>query len=106
MDKQIKKKWLKALRSGKYNQGIGKLRQKADKGDEFCCLGVLCDVLTPKKWEPYGSYYSYETSLNLLSDNIKSVTKLSIKSLNHLIEMNDTKHNSFTTIANWISKHL
>lgn len=34
------KKWLRALRSGKYAQTRGTL--KADDG--YCCLGVACDV--------------------------------------------------------------
>lgn len=32
--------WLVALRSGDYKQGKGRLRI----GDEFCCLGVACDL--------------------------------------------------------------
>jgi len=36
------KKWLEALRSGKYQQGKNKLR---DSDDRFCCLGVACEVL-------------------------------------------------------------
>ncbi len=32
--------WTAVLRSGEYQQGAGLLR----KGDEFCCLGVLCDL--------------------------------------------------------------
>jgi hypothetical protein len=38
--KEVKDKWLTALRSGEYKQGPGALR----RGDEFCCLGVLCDL--------------------------------------------------------------
>lgn len=34
--------FVKALRSGKYEQGKGRLRTKDDK---FCCLGVACDVM-------------------------------------------------------------
>lgn len=46
MDKNIAKKWVKALRSGKYKKGIGQLKNKKD---EYCCLGVLCD-LSGKPW--------------------------------------------------------
>lgn len=38
------RKWVSALRSGKYQQGIGQLQ--SDSG--FCCLGVACDVFIPK----------------------------------------------------------
>ena len=47
MNQEIKTKWVAALRSGKYRQGKGLLRQEPAEGgdDQFCCLGVLCDVL-------------------------------------------------------------
>lgn len=41
MKKEIAEKWIAALRSGKYKQG----RACLQKGDQFCCLGVLCDIL-------------------------------------------------------------
>lgn len=40
MNRDIKDKWVAALRSGEYEQGKGRLRE----GDKFCCLGVLCDI--------------------------------------------------------------
>jgi len=40
MDPNIKKQWIEALRSGKYKQGRYWLRHR----NEFCCLGVLCDL--------------------------------------------------------------
>ena len=40
MDKQVKKLWIAALKSGEYAQGKGRLR----RGDSYCCLGVLCDL--------------------------------------------------------------
>lgn len=45
MNKRIAKKWIKALRSGKYKQSTGTLR--TDRG--FCCLGVLCDLYAKEK---------------------------------------------------------
>lgn len=41
MNQEIKAKWVAALISGEYKQGIGRL--KSDRG-EYCCLGVLCDI--------------------------------------------------------------
>lgn len=55
MNETIKEKWLKALRSGKYKQGTGRLFGKYEKNKkEFCCLGVLCDLYAKEhdvKWE-------------------------------------------------------
>lgn len=46
MNKAIKRKWVAALRSGKYKQGGGELRYERDEGDiRHCCLGVLCEVM-------------------------------------------------------------
>jgi hypothetical protein len=40
MNKEIADKWIEALRSGEYEQGIASLQS----GGRFCCLGVLCDL--------------------------------------------------------------
>ena len=41
MNPEVKTKWLEALRSGNYKQGQNYLHRG---NDEFCCLGVLCDL--------------------------------------------------------------
>lgn len=54
--------WISALRSGKYKQGAGALRNSKD---EFCCLGVACDIaeIPDKTWgdlgEEVGEPYRY-----------------------------------------------
>lgn len=45
MKQNVMKKWIKALRSEKYKQGMGTLKQYNRKGEaQHCCLGVLCDL--------------------------------------------------------------
>lgn len=46
MNPAIKAQWVAALRSGEYVQGTGKLRKRTgyNETDQFCCLGVLCDL--------------------------------------------------------------
>lgn len=41
MREDIKERWVKALRSGDYKQGVARLNSN---GEYFCCLGVLCDL--------------------------------------------------------------
>src|SRR5690606_1358894 len=42
----ITRDWITALRSGKYEQGIGSLIDyHYSDGYEYCCLGVLCEIL-------------------------------------------------------------
>lgn len=45
MKKDVAKKWVKALRSGKYKQGECYLKQHHYNGkSSHCCLGVLCEL--------------------------------------------------------------
>lgn len=42
--KEIKEKWLTALKSGKYKQGFSVLENKDN--DTFCCIDVLGDIIS------------------------------------------------------------
>jgi hypothetical protein len=42
MNEQIRRRWIKALRSGKYKQG----RRYFEKDNRYCCLGVLSLIQT------------------------------------------------------------
>lgn len=53
MNKKLKAKWVKALRSGRYKQTQGNLAIGKGPYEMNCCLGVLCRVAhEPRtKWE-------------------------------------------------------
>lgn len=51
MKKSVAMKWVRALRSGKYNQTQGTLRNSQG----YCCLGVLCDISKEGEWA--GNHY-------------------------------------------------
>ncbi len=53
---EVKVRWLAALRSGQYQQGKGRLRSE---DNEYCCLGVLCDLLEPEAWTLVQSEHRY-----------------------------------------------
>lgn len=48
MNKEVKAKWVAALRSGEYKQGKGRLK---NINNEYCCLGVLCALKTNNPME-------------------------------------------------------
>ena len=40
----VQEKWLQALESGEYRQGLGSLCDESEGGMTFCCLGVFCET--------------------------------------------------------------
>ena len=55
MKPEVKAAWIAALRSGEYKQGRAQLRT----GDQFCCLGVLCDIASKHgvgEWHESGAF--------------------------------------------------
>jgi hypothetical protein len=89
MDKDIKAKWVKALRSGEYVQTTDVL---FDEFGGHCCLGVLCRVMGV---EP------------LTKNAMGAKPKAALGTFDHLIlaEMNDNG-SSFAEIADYIETHL
>ncbi len=76
MNQEIKEIWCDALTSGSYQQGKGALR----KDDNFCCLGVLCDLyirdIGKGHWSTYGTFYDNTTEFD---DYRQSATELTTK---------------------------
>lgn len=103
MNPEIKAKWIEALRSGKYQQTAGTLRNN----DGFCCLGVLCDVMG-STWDEHGTAESPDgrfRSAYLLAHELKDAIGLSDFRQSILFEMNDCGK-SFPEIADYIEANL
>ena len=117
MRKEVKDKWLAALRSGEYKQGKNQLID----GDNYCCLGVLCDIhskTVKKKGVRFkdnmyfdGIYYNTTE----LSERVQKWAGINSESgtfkykngkQSNLIWLNDIKGKSFKEIANIIEKHF
>lgn len=94
MDATLKAKWIAALRSGKFKQGRGQLR----KGNEYCCLGVLCKVA---RIPISASGESAGKSGYKLIDR-----RISSKASETLWRMNDHQMASFSQIADYIEANL
>lgn len=107
MDKAFKAKWLEALRSGKYKQGRKKLRSE---DDEFCCLGVLCDISGQGQWKLEPSSYCYykeeERDFHGLPLFMEEFSGIGARTEEDLIGLNDIDELSFPEIANWIEENV
>lgn len=110
LGKRLKAKWLKALRSGEFVQGQGKLRKKSfgsfggSSEDKYCCLGVLSCIVHGRKPPLAASF----TNPKIIPINVQE----------QLAKLNDGERwddngqfvnrppQSFRQIANWISRNL
>lgn len=131
MKQNVMKKWVKALRSGKFKQGTGTLKQFNSKGQaEHCCLGVLCELynsemkknkkkmLSEKIYDNDGDFFGYcrfgSSKCDLpkevmnwsgMKDKIgRFTTDNSIPSQYTLADLNDLGK-KFKTIASIIEKN-
>ncbi len=107
LPKGFKKKWIKALRSGKFKQGIGSLELVNSVGEiKNCCLGVACRLQHPRKKLP-GGYIENIGKVNvpkiLMGDSTNPL-------VDKLTKMNDGScaepKRDFNGIADFIEKEL
>lgn len=120
--------WVAALESGQYEQGEGWLKVIDDKGSaKYCCLGVACEIFSerldlkvgaesssgtnwivfagmkqflPKEVLTYlGLFVNEEmdTSVMVLDPNPDAYPAIPAEI--SVVQMNDDRHNNFTTIA-------
>ncbi len=129
MNKRVKNKWVKALRSGKYKKTTGALRKNLGKDKVgYCCLGVLCDLYAKEVGGTWNSTSDFvvskkEISISVLPqsvrdwaglkssegdfgvEGVKRKTKGSKYST--LTDINDVmEKKGFNYIADVIEKHL
>jgi len=105
IEKNIRDKWIKSLRSGRYKQTEGRLFD----GGSYCCLGVLARNLGFKKEQIEGigdfsneSFYfkNKEKIPKFIVDNL-----INTEFSNTLIKMNDDLYYDFEEIADYIEKN-
>ena len=109
------RRWIKALRSGEYQQGTCHLRIPGEPYDKYCCLGVLCEIIGfPIRLRQEVEYKIGEQWWNDLvpSSILPEVFKrgvtcnyrgISQDVMKTLIGMNDN-YRSFSSIADFIEK--
>jgi hypothetical protein len=110
MNLEIKKKWISALRSGEYKQGKGQLRLE----DEYCCLGVLCDLAVKSGVDVKVSknflYMTYDGADLTLPEKVRKWAGLEDGDPwtegHQLSAWNDDEGADFEKIAQLIEEHL
>ena len=96
MKREPKKKWIKALESGRYKQTQGNL----ELDGRYCCLGVLCKTM---RIDPQTAKIGFD--YELLSESVLEKVGLTETEQSKLAVMND-KGKSFGEIAAHIRANL
>ena len=104
--------WIEILRSGTYKQGTGTLQ----KGDQFCCLGVACDLLIDedKKMRndigclagAYVTEYSQPDAPRWLKLINRQMERKTAPIKNSVADLNDIRRMSFNSIADTLEFHF
>lgn len=115
MNKANVRKWVKALRSGKYKQVVSRLagNDVDSKGKEYygyCCLGVVCEIAKVKYAPSRGhlpkdaqDWLGVDSADPIIYTGIdREIGPVDISATN----LNDEKEFSFKKIATLIEKHL
>jgi hypothetical protein len=112
MNPEIKKKWVDALRSGKYKQGRDGLHDRLN--NTFCCLGVLCDVEglesvhdPESRWARYifDNHDDRKSSVVTLHNSYRDKIHIMPSEVCKLVDMND-RGVPFHEIADYIEENL
>lgn len=113
---ELRKEWIERLRSGKYLQGRQLLHQRIGDQHQYCCLGVLCDILHERGVlqqcvdEYVYEYYlqSEENECAILPEGVSELVGLfdrdgscRISGRMSLVELND-REVPFSKIANYL----
>lgn len=106
-DPEVKRKWIEALRSGKYKQGYRSLH----KEDTFCCLGVQLDAAGCEWKNSFWPIFSVafinneEIGTTTWSHSYCNKIGLTEQEMIDLFIIND-RGETFVEIADYIEKNL
>src|SRR5436190_193125 len=104
MNKKIKIRWIKELKSGKYKQGHSFLKIN----ESFCCLGILCELAVEDKIiKPAtisltnGNIWFYLNHNKIPPESVEKWAELDKPTMVELAKMNDNAYR-FDEIAKYI----
>lgn len=108
INKRLKTKWVKALRSGEYLQGSGVLVDRTLPKPSYCCLGVLavvCGISNETMAD-----HAYLSSTGIERDDLLGPAHINADESKDSIQIKLAKMNdagkSFKYIASYIERYL
>jgi hypothetical protein len=106
MKKELKDRWVAALRSGEYRQGVNALKYSPENAQpKYCCLGVLAELAEPSSLVTVGGLSDFHGSVSFLRCSESDYLYLS-KEIQHKLSVKNDRGLDFTKIADWIEKNV
>jgi hypothetical protein len=110
----LRRQWLRALRSGKYKQASGALRRRVTPRSGkfgYCCLGVALDVLGGEWTKVHGEYSCQVGRVNNestveMNEAVLERIGMTDSEQQVLIRMNDGDGRTFEQIADFVEENL
>jgi hypothetical protein len=121
LPKEFTTKWLKDLRSGKYEQANGTLKELVGEEEKpeysYCCLGVACKTVGMPDGDINGGMLPCTPAHARKRDRSVDPTEKFFRKipaklrnnqalLDDLVGLNDDQGYSFKRIATWIEKNV
>lgn len=101
MNPWVKRKWVRALKSGKYGKGNGFLGFRG----RYCCLGVLACEMVPEFAIIHYDKMRVGTSISFLPDDLAIMFGVDKDAQHDLANINDNSH-TFEPVIAYIEEHL
>lgn len=104
MTKEIKAKFLEALRSGDYKQHTGQLRDW--NSNKYCCLGIYCLVRGLQISDDGRQVVGNEEDKYPLLNYDPLNEELGQENVRQMYVLNDREKKSFAEIADWVEENI
>ena len=106
MNKEIKAKWLEALRSGNYAKAEGSLKKQNYKGTLcYCCLGVLQELLHPEEFTHRSGVFRAGLLFGFPTETVTIEAQLDRTDQRRLAYINDNSQ-GFNDVIKYIEENL
>ena len=109
-NKGLIKKWIAALRGGKYHKTTGMLCRVVSGQSSHCCLGVACRVAIKNGIDivvkNIGGSVEFDGNQSDLPIKLMKLFGVDGADQGNLIRMNDADRVSFRQIANYIEENI
>lgn len=84
------------------------MKQVVGTDTQYCCLGVLCDIINKGGWSEKNGSYFFENGAFSGAFDLLVAQKYNIEDVyekqDDLIDMNDSKGKTFTEISKFIER--